>query len=96
MSFYFMYTNYMSFYFILNNAGFKNVNTACCGLGNLNAEITCSPSTKYCSNRNEYIFWDNIHLTEKAHHIFVDFMYNGTSPNTLPMNLEKLAHVYVN
>ncbi|KAM7252532.1 hypothetical protein ACFE04_024415 [Oxalis oulophora] len=46
--------------------GFREVKEACCGLGNLNAEIHCIPISNYCSNRSDYLFWDKYHPTEKA------------------------------
>ncbi|PON62692.1 SGNH hydrolase-type esterase domain containing protein [Parasponia andersonii] len=75
------------------HAGFKNVKTACCGLGKLNTETPCSPTAKYCSNREQYVFWDSVHPTQLAHCIFANLKYNRSSPYTFPMNLGKLLHV---
>ncbi|XP_037455858.1 GDSL esterase/lipase APG-like [Triticum dicoccoides] len=46
-------------------AGFKVVNSACCGGGKLNAETPCgSPNTTYCAHRDEHMFWDMMHGTQ--------------------------------
>lgn len=73
--------------------GFVEIKAACCGLGELNAEVPCLPTTKYCRNRNQYIYWDDGHPTEAVHRMYVDYMYNGKSKYTFPMNVKKLAHI---
>uniref|UniRef100_A0A0D3FAA8 AAA+ ATPase domain-containing protein n=1 Tax=Oryza barthii TaxID=65489 RepID=A0A0D3FAA8_9ORYZ len=46
-------------------AGFKVVNSACCGGGRLNAQVGCgAPNSTYCGNRNGYLFWDGVHGTQ--------------------------------
>lgn len=74
-------------------SGFAEVKAACCGLGVLNAQVPCLPITKYCSNRNEFVFWDADHPTEAIHRVLVDNMYNSTSKYTFPMFVLKLLHV---
>ena len=46
-------------------AGFKVVNSACCGGGKLNAVTLCgSPNTTYCAHRDEHMFWVMMHGTQ--------------------------------
>lgn len=45
-------------------AGFKDVASACCGGGRLHAQTGCTPNATYCANRNEYLFWDEVHGTQ--------------------------------
>jgi phospholipase/lecithinase/hemolysin len=45
-------------------AGFKDVASACCGGGRLNAQTGCTPNATYCANRNEHLFWDGAHGTQ--------------------------------
>ncbi|XP_078448202.1 GDSL esterase/lipase At1g71250-like [Wolffia australiana] len=44
--------------------GFTEVSSACCGLGRLNAQVPCSANTTYCSNRDNYFYWDQFHPTQ--------------------------------
>lgn len=45
-------------------AGFREVASACCGGGRLNAQTGCTPNATYCSDRNRYLFWDGVHGTQ--------------------------------
>ncbi|CAM0944257.1 unnamed protein product [Alopecurus aequalis] len=45
-------------------AGFKNVNSACCGGGRLGVQTGCVPNATYCGNRNDHLFWDGVHGTQ--------------------------------
>ncbi|KAL5211229.1 hypothetical protein ABZP36_022076 [Zizania latifolia] len=47
-------------------AGFKDVASACCGGGRLNAQTGCTPNATYCGNRNEYLFCDGVHGTQAS------------------------------
>ncbi|KAK3025561.1 hypothetical protein RJ639_041039 [Escallonia herrerae] len=71
--------------FIQNPAtyGFTELKAACCGLGNLNADVPCIPISTYCSNRNDHLFWDLYHPTEKAAGIMVDTVFNGSNVKEL-------------
>ncbi|KAK7847433.1 gdsl esterase/lipase [Quercus suber] len=73
--------------------GFAEVKAACCGLGNLNAKVACLPVAKYCSNRNDHVFWDLYHPTEAAHRILLDDIFDGSSQYTFPMNVKQLIAV---
>jgi phospholipase/lecithinase/hemolysin len=45
-------------------AGFREVAGACCGGGRLNAQTGCTPNATYCSDRDDYLFWDGVHGTQ--------------------------------
>ncbi|XP_057485174.1 GDSL esterase/lipase At5g55050-like [Actinidia eriantha] len=70
--------------------GFTEVKSACCGLGNLKAQIPCVPISTYCFNRRNHVFWDLYHPTEAAARIFVDTVFYGTQPFAIPMNVNQL------
>lgn len=54
----------------LEKYGFKNINQAC----NLNDYV--HDDLEICSNPDEYLFWDYIHPTKKAHAMLADIIYN--------------------
>ncbi|KAI7729950.1 hypothetical protein M8C21_031309 [Ambrosia artemisiifolia] len=73
--------------------GITEIKAACCGLGNLNADIPCIPISTYCSNRKNHLFWDLYHPTEYASSIFARSLYSGSQQVTTPMNAEQLVNV---
>nr|XP_043623010.1 GDSL esterase/lipase At5g55050-like [Erigeron canadensis] len=73
--------------------GFTNIKEACCGLGYLNADVPCIPTSTFCLNRRNHFFWDLYHPTEVAASMFIDIMYNGTQPYMFPINLKQLADI---
>ncbi|XP_027342170.1 GDSL esterase/lipase At5g55050-like [Abrus precatorius] len=73
--------------------GFVDVKSACCGIGELNAQFPCLPISKMCSNREDHIFWDPYHPTEAATRIFVNEIFNGTPKYIAPINMEQLLAI---
>ncbi|KAK1391858.1 putative SGNH hydrolase-type esterase domain-containing protein [Heracleum sosnowskyi] len=73
-----------------NTYGFIEVQSACCGLGKLRAAVPCLPISEYCSNRNDYLFWDLYHPTEKTASMFIDMFYNASQYVT-PINISQLV-----
>ncbi|PWA54270.1 SGNH hydrolase-type esterase domain-containing protein [Artemisia annua] len=73
--------------------GFTDIKDACCGLGNLNADAPCIPTSNYCPNRKNYVFWDLLHLTEVVGSMFVDIIYSGTLEYAVPINMRQLIDV---
>ncbi|KAK8953870.1 GDSL esterase/lipase [Platanthera zijinensis] len=71
--------------------GFTEVKAGCCGLGNLNAKVACTPLSSLCPNRKEYVFWDLYHPTEAADDIIVNKIVDGASPFVYPVNARRLA-----
>lgn len=91
------YTYFNTFSVLLNFIqkpvayGFTEVKSACCGLGNLNANVPCLPIAKYCSNRKDHVFWDLYHPTEAAAKILVDNIFAGPPQYSFPINVKQLA-----
>ncbi|KAK8527211.1 hypothetical protein V6N13_085064 [Hibiscus sabdariffa] len=92
-----IYYSYFDTYSIMQNAirnpssyGFNEVQSACCGLGELKAEVPCLPVSKYCSNRSDHVFWDLYHPTEATARVFVDTLFDGPSQYCVPMNVRQL------
>ncbi|PWA62014.1 SGNH hydrolase-type esterase domain-containing protein [Artemisia annua] len=75
------------------NDGITEIKEACCGLGNLKADVPCIPVSNYCPNRNNHLFWDYNHPTEMVSNLNIDLMYNGPKQYTLPMTIEQLVEL---
>ncbi|XP_059653920.1 GDSL esterase/lipase At5g55050-like [Cornus florida] len=73
---------------------FKDVQSACCGSGRLNAEVGCLPDANLCANRNEYLFWDLYHPTQAASRLAALTLYHGTPEYVAPINFAQLADDY--
>ncbi|KAD4583958.1 hypothetical protein E3N88_21559 [Mikania micrantha] len=74
--------------------GFVTSNTACCGQGPFNGMPgLCSLTSNLCPNRDEYVFWDAFHPTERACRIIVQQIMNGTQEYMKPMNLSVIMAV---
>ncbi|KAK4752490.1 hypothetical protein SAY87_021288 [Trapa incisa] len=73
--------------------GFREVKAACCGLGDLNAQIACLPVSQHCSNRGDHLFWDLFHPTEAAAGLYVDYIYDGPSQYASPINVRQLTAI---
>ncbi|KAL6011832.1 hypothetical protein ACLOJK_002298 [Asimina triloba] len=71
--------------------GFKDVVSGCCGSGPLNGRSLCEPNCTYCSNRDEYLFWDPYHPTQKAANLVASILFNGSPHFVAPINFQKLA-----
>lgn len=71
--------------------GFTEVKAACCGLGDLNAKIGCTPISTYCSNRKDHIFWDFYHPTEATAGMLASTAFDGAQPYAYPMNIRQLS-----
>ncbi|KAI6700995.1 hypothetical protein NL676_015319 [Syzygium grande] len=70
---------------------FKDVKSACCGSGTLNAEGICDPKARLCSKRHEYLFWDLYHATHTASKLAAVTLYTGGPRYVTPMNFSQLA-----
>ncbi|CAM0908660.1 unnamed protein product [Alopecurus aequalis] len=75
-------------------AGFKEVETACCGVGKFRAEAMCShEGTTACTgNHNDYMFWDMLHGTQATYeHGVVAFFYGDAPKYAEPINFSTLV-----
>ncbi|KAL3733472.1 hypothetical protein ACJRO7_022921 [Eucalyptus globulus] len=73
--------------------GFTEVKAACCGLGDLRAQIPCLPISQLCSNRRDHVFWDLVHPTEATDRMLIDIVFRGSPQYTYPMGVQQLAAV---
>jgi phospholipase/lecithinase/hemolysin len=48
-------------------AGFRDSRNACCGAGKFNARVLCLPFLKPCPNRDDYVFFDGFHPTQRLY-----------------------------
>ncbi|KAL2526311.1 GDSL esterase/lipase [Abeliophyllum distichum] len=85
-------TNEMHLDFISNSQafGFTTTKTACCGQGPYNGLGLCTPFSNLCDNRDEYVFWDPFHPSERANRLIVQQIMNGSSTYMYPMNLNTI------
>ncbi|XP_008781349.1 GDSL esterase/lipase At5g55050-like [Phoenix dactylifera] len=72
-------------------AGYKEVQSACCGGGKLNAVSGCMPNATYCDNRKEYLFWDDGHPTQGASKKVGLAIYHGSLQYASPINFKQLV-----
>uniref|UniRef100_A0ACD5YDL5 Uncharacterized protein n=1 Tax=Avena sativa TaxID=4498 RepID=A0ACD5YDL5_AVESA len=73
--------------------GLEEVASACCGGGKLNAEFICSATSNLCTNRSQYVFWDNVHETQAAYRRAVAAMFDSTAAAmyTEPISFHQLV-----
>ncbi|TYH34467.1 hypothetical protein ES332_D13G130200v1 [Gossypium tomentosum] len=70
--------------------GFTTSKIACCGQGPYNGIGLCTAFSNLCSNRDEYVFWDPFHPSERANGIIVNNIVSGSINYVSPMNLSTL------
>ncbi|XP_047154624.1 GDSL esterase/lipase At1g29670-like [Vigna umbellata] len=77
--------------YLRDKNGFEFPESPCCEPG-LTGE--CIPDGKPCYNRNDYVFWDAFHTTEKWNLLNALTNYNSTSTSdfTYPMDIKHLVH----
>uniref|UniRef100_A0ACD5YAZ7 Uncharacterized protein n=1 Tax=Avena sativa TaxID=4498 RepID=A0ACD5YAZ7_AVESA len=73
--------------------GFAEAKAACCGLGDLNAKIACTPVSHYCSNRSDHVFWDFYHPTEATAQKLANIAFDGSAPFVFPINIGQLSAI---
>ncbi|KAH8972128.1 hypothetical protein BDL97_02G178800 [Sphagnum fallax] len=66
---------------------------ACCGVGPYLDFIDCETSTGYCNNREEYVFWDLFHPTERVNILAQQQFLNGGLDVVSPMNVAQLMNL---
>ncbi|KAJ0966180.1 hypothetical protein J5N97_027318 [Dioscorea zingiberensis] len=73
--------------------GFTETKAACCGIGDMNAQLTCIPLSTYCSDRTKFVFWDPYHPTETAAGLLANTAVNGAPPFVFPINARQLSSI---
>ncbi|KAL3616983.1 hypothetical protein CASFOL_039377 [Castilleja foliolosa] len=72
--------------------GIRVRNASCCAAQN-NTGL-CFPNQVPCSNRNEYIYWDNIHPTEIDNRATASRSYSALLPNDAhPVDIRRLVQI---
>ncbi|RHN41902.1 putative triacylglycerol lipase [Medicago truncatula] len=73
--------------------GLKDTQSACCGLGKFNGEGPClkSLNANLCKNRDDFLFWDWFHPTEKASELAAVTLFTGGKEFVSPKNFGQLA-----
>ncbi|KAJ6403032.1 hypothetical protein OIU84_015029 [Salix udensis] len=74
-----------------HSSGFKEVQTACCGITRFNGEGICDKNANLCLNRHEYLFWDLFHPTMTASKLAALTLYAGEPRFVSPINFKQLA-----
>lgn len=73
--------------------GFAEAKAACCGLGDMNAKIACTPLSNYCANRSDHVFWDFYHPTEATAQKLTSTAFDGSAPFIFPINIKQLSEI---
>ena len=74
-------------------AGFKTAKEACCGQGPHNGLGLCTMASSVCGNRDEYVFWDAYHPTERANRVIVSQFMTGSLDYVSPLNLSTVLQM---
>ncbi|CAN4083515.1 unnamed protein product [Withania somnifera] len=82
---------------VIDNAvasGFEQVEAACCGTGPFKGSYKCTPKSDLCKKRDEYLFWDSFHPTQKASEMAaLSFLYATGQEFITPINFTTLAAI---
>lgn len=73
--------------------GFAEARAACCGLGDMNAKVACTPLSFYCANRTDHVFWDFYHPTETTARKLTAVAFDGSAPLIFPINIRQLTAI---
>ncbi|KAG9139069.1 hypothetical protein Leryth_026411 [Lithospermum erythrorhizon] len=80
---------------IIDNAranGFREAINACCGTGDFNGGDKCTPTSNLCKNRDEYLFWDWFHPTQRASSLAaLTLVFAEGKEFVTPINFSQLA-----
>ncbi|KAE8695326.1 UPF0548 protein [Hibiscus syriacus] len=71
--------------------GFKDTSSACCG----NGTYPCNQTASFCSNRDEYLFWDRFHPTQRASELAALTLFGASEGLVSPMNFSHLLRVQI-
>ncbi|CAN6441411.1 unnamed protein product [Victoria cruziana] len=72
--------------------GFKEVNKACCELGESSGRILCERGGETCKERDAYVFYDGLHPTDAVNAIIAEKAYGSNLKREVyPFNVQQLA-----
>lgn len=79
----------------MNNCiGFVEVEAACCGTGPYKGGYKCTQNSDVCKKRDEYLFWDWFHPTQKASEMAaLSLLYATGQEFVTPINFTTLATI---
>jgi phospholipase/lecithinase/hemolysin len=69
-------------------SGFTDVAGACCGG---DQRVDCSLNSTVCADRDQYYFWDAVHISQEAARQRAQAFYDGPAKYTTPINFEQLV-----
>lgn len=69
---------------------FKTSKVACCGQGPYNGIGLCTLASSICQNRDDHLFWDAFHPSERANKMIVKQIMTGSTDVIYPMNLSTI------
>jgi phospholipase/lecithinase/hemolysin len=55
------------------------------------AETECTPKSRLCTNRDQFVFFDRFHPSQRAAFLTVTAFYDGPAQYTTPINFRQLA-----
>jgi phospholipase/lecithinase/hemolysin len=67
--------------------GYTDVARACCGSG----QVPCLPYSTLCADRDQHLFWDRAHPSQRTAFLTAQAFYDGPAKYTTPINFMKLA-----
>ncbi|GAB4850753.1 hypothetical protein Ancab_030053 [Ancistrocladus abbreviatus] len=71
--------------------GFESADSACCFVaGRHGGLVPCGPSSKVCSDRSKYVFWDPYHPSDASNVIIANRLMDGGTDDISPMNIYQL------
>jgi phospholipase/lecithinase/hemolysin len=73
--------------------GFATATHACCGQGPYNGIGICTMVSSLCTDRDQYVFWDAFHPTERANRLIAQQYVSGSTDYISPMNLSTIMHL---
>jgi hypothetical protein len=81
--------------------GFKEGVDACCGIGEYRGIFSCGGKRevkeyKLCENRDEFVWWDSYHPSEKLHQQLAFTVWNGLSGFVAPFPLHHFFNISSN
>ena len=72
-------------------AGFENPSSACCNMaGRFGGLIPCGPTSRVCTDRSKYIFWDPYHPSDAANVVVAKRLLDGGAADISPINIRQL------
>ncbi|CAM0943018.1 unnamed protein product [Alopecurus aequalis] len=70
--------------------GFTTATVACCGQGPYNGIGICTMISSLCADRDQHVFWDAFHPTERANTLIAQQFITGSAEYISPMNLSTI------